>query len=381
MIHTSHSNRDRSQPVQCFGYQHSKGSPSKKKMLLVASETAPQKISTIGLPRSYKRKQMIIDTTLMASPLSSRLVLKLIPVLCLLLFHTTAAQKFEPYQLNGGLVCAVAAQNYVVIATDTRFMGEGGYDILSRDHIESRLWMAGDDATPLSLHNRQQQQQELDGQPAASTAFVPDGANLVQSCVLSHAPTFVGSAGCNADCEALKRYVQADLRSAVYFGECSTIAPVESVATLLSQMLYSRRGFPFYSFCVAAGLSIDSDDLDNSGGGGGGGKVYVYDAIGSYEQVAVATSGTGRELLQPILDGKFRTISVKQAGSRMTTTVLTQVDCTCEEAVQNIVAAYRSVSEREIGVGDKLVICVVQQQKSPGTSVACHTFVVPLKEH
>jgi 20S proteasome subunit beta 6 len=281
------------------------------------------------------------------------------------------AERFDPYQLNGGLVSAVAAKDFVVIASDTRFMGEGGYDIVSRDHIESRLWMAGDNS-----HNLQNSMADDDeffkGQRYASL-------RPMQAFVLPQSPTFVGTAGCNADCEALKRIVQADLRSAVYFGECTAHPhpPVDQVATLLSQILYSRRTFPFYSFCVVGGLAdSDSDDEDSAGG-----HVYVYDAIGSYERVAVASSGTGRELLQPILDRKFRTIAPRKVSPMMTsTTVPAQVDCTAEEAVSIIIDAYRSVSEREIGVGDNLIICVVEKEPK-SDSVQCKVYKLPLKKH
>ena len=66
---------------------------------------------------------------------------------------STNGQKFEPYQLNGGLVAAVAGRNFVAIASDTRFMGEGGYEILSRNHLSSRLWTAqGGDQLLLSAN-------------------------------------------------------------------------------------------------------------------------------------------------------------------------------------------------------------------------------------
>jgi 20S proteasome subunit beta 6 len=277
------------------------------------------------------------------------------------------AEKFDPYQLNGGLVSAVAAKDFVVIASDTRFMGEGGYDIVSRDHIESRLWMAGDNS--LDLQNRVTENEAPEGQGFLSL-------RPMQAFVLPRSPTFVGTAGCSADCEALKRTVQADLRSAVYFGECTAHPhpPVDQVATLLSQILYSRRTFPFYSFCVVGGLAdFDSDNDDSAGG-----HVYVYDAIGSYERVAVASSGTGRELLQPILDRKFQTIAT--SSSMTTTTVPAQVDCTSEEAVSILIDAYRSVSEREIGVGDNLIICVVEREPKSDT-VQCKVYELPLKKH
>jgi 20S proteasome subunit beta 6 len=149
------------------------------------------------------------------------------------------------------------------------------------------------------------------------------------------------------------------------------------------------------------------------GGGGGNnnnrrvacqeGAVYVYDAIGSYERVAVASAGTGRELLQPILDQLFSSSSssgiarqddddggggchdnkhpvsgkksdeggvvissipperqrVGVAGS-LRPPVPTTVTCSLEDAVKKIARAYQSVAEREIAVGDEVVICVVK---------------------
>ncbi len=74
---------------------------------------------------------------------------------------------------------------------------------------------------------------------------------------------------------------------------------VRSVANLLQQILYGLRSFPYYAFCVVAGLDR------RRRGGEKEGAVYVYDAIGSYERVAVCCAGTGRELLQPILDRSF----------------------------------------------------------------------------
>ena len=159
------------------------------------------------------------------------------------------------------------------------------------------------------------------------------------------------------------------------------------VAALLSQVLYLRRSFPYYAFCVLAGLSDDD----------GNGKVYAYDAIGSYEQVAVATAGTGRELLQPILDRLF--------VSTMANSKKRLVDGDSQNAVQILCQAYRSVSEREIGVGDRLVIVVLETipanaggsappkeneakigndgQVAVATTQTtnCRVMVVPLKQH
>mmetsp|Transcript_8057 Transcript_8057/g.12632 ORF Transcript_8057/g.12632 Transcript_8057/m.12632 type:complete len:465 (-) Transcript_8057:17-1411(-) len=235
--------------------------------------------------------------------------------------------------------------------------------------------------------------------------------------ITTNPPIIIGSAGCASDCESLKRRVRLEL-DALHMNSSYNSnnhnsnnnqqqLGVASVANLLQQILYSRRGFPFYSFCVVAGLHPPDDNE-----GGTEGAVYVYDAIGSYERVAVGSSGTGRELLQPILDqlfsdnggttrattsnhddkdGREQSIAnhnndnhsnngnsgdilaippMKQrvgvAGS-LRPPVRTTVRCSLEDAVRNVARAYQSVAEREISVGDEVVICVV---RSPGNNVA-----------
>ena len=260
----------------------------------------------------------------------------------------TESASFEPYELNGGLVSAVAGRRFGIVAADTRMFGPGGYLLNSRDHLAGRLWGAMDNALL----------QDLEGILRKS-----DGNRKEEDITFScqEPPIFIGAAGCSADCQALQLNTRADLRAANYFyltGEELTNSPTSrkkkasEVATVLGQILYLRRGFPYYCFCVVSAI----------------GKAYVYDAIGSYEEVAVATAGTGREALQPILDRAFSTTSSQK-----------QVTETVEQAVQIIYHAYRAVSEREIGVGDKLVLCVSEEKKD-GVAT-CRVIILPLKEH
>jgi 20S proteasome subunit beta 6 len=248
---------------------------------------------------------------------------------------------FEPYELNGGLVSAVAGQDFCIIATDTRMIGEGGYLLNSRNHLSCRLWSVDDSMMMHDVETSLRSNPEM----AAPKRFR-----------LRQAPMMIGSAGCTADCTALQRALRADLRVASYLGQTIMSQP-DQVATLLSQVLYLRRGFPYYAFCVVSGMD-----------GNGRGKAFVYDAIGSYEQVAVATAGTGRETLQPILDRLFESVSKAK-----------QVEGTADQAVQILCQAYRSVSEREIGVGDKLVLHV--SEKTPEGDVDCRVIILPLKQH
>jgi 20S proteasome subunit beta 6 len=115
-------------------------------------------------------------------------------------------------------------------------------------------------------------------------------------------------------------------------------------------------------------------------------QVYVYDAIGSFEQVAVATAGTGREVLQPILDRLFTDSSNDKEEEQVSTTktrirvVDTHVTCTVDQALQRLVRGYKSVAERDIRVGDSVVLVITRQHENGG-EVSCRVVTVPLKSH
>jgi 20S proteasome subunit beta 6 len=321
--------------------------------------------------------------------------LQLLVVLMVTLFATAPVttandSSFDPYVMNGGLLTAVAGRDFVVLATDTRMMGNSGYDIAERHHVSSRLW-AATPAQTLTTADLVAPDGSLavDLGPELLLPLRDESANegsalrlLKQSVDDGKPPVWVGSVGCQADCEQLKRVVRADLRAAQYFGEltASSTASPDHISVVLSQILYSRRGFPFYSFCVLAGMSYDK------------GQVYVYDAIGSYEQVAAACTGTGKELMQPILDRKFKAVKTKVAAVEASLSVplqrtvsnipATQVDCeTPEEAVKILLAAYRSVSEREIGVGDHVIFYTVQRMVGKGERYESKIWTAPLKKH
>jgi 20S proteasome subunit beta 6 len=271
-----------------------------------------------------------------------------------------AHASFEPYQDNGGLVCAVAGKNFAIIASDTRMIGVGGYLLESRNHLSSRLWSVEDDMIMVGLERTLRS----DTTGSSRRTKTPISKCLSSSpASTSHAPIMVGSSGCSTDCSQLQKVVRADIRASSYFGQMSRW-DANQVANVVSQTLYSRRGFPYYVFCVVSGL--DTTEMDHEGYCRG--KVYVYDAIGSYEQVAVAVAGTGRELLQPILDNLLdcQTTNDKVVEG----SVDNAMDCLCK--------AYRAVSEREIGVGDNLVLHV--SEKVDG-EVHLRVLVVPLKEH
>lgn len=396
---------------------------------------------------------------------------------------------------------AVAGRDYALIASDTR-LTDGGYGVRSRKHLKGRIWSVQSSSMTIDLENDVVDcDDDVDVSMASGRRLLPsfspprsariDGENdpsIVRhnrctvdddDCNYSPPPIFVGSAGCSSDCESLKRRMRLEIDALSHHGSSSSSSSygggkcnfgIRSVANLLQQVLYGRRSFPYYSFCVVAGLDDATGRRSRHCRGTGGGHssegaVYVYDAIGSYEKVAVACAGTGRELLQPILDRSFssnyrsdigvlrsrgrhsplttssrddndtskdvgddvddegendddgggREVEGRIATGTATVTsrtktattadvpasrqrtgvagpllspVRTIVDCTWEESVDKVARAYASVSEREISVGDDVVICVVlagkyggDDEDVDGGDAVVRVFRYPLKRH
>ena len=71
------------------------------------------------------------------------------------------------------------------------------------------------------------------------------------------------------------------------------------MAQMLGNTLYYKRFFPYYTFNLCAGL----DDQ-------GLGCVYTYDAIGSHERVGYSCQGSGKDLVQPVLDNQLKAPSI-----------------------------------------------------------------------
>lgn len=316
----------------------------------------------------------------------------LIHIISACLIAKTGANKFEPYTLNGGLVSAIAGKNYVILACDTR-LSDGGYNILSREYFGSRLWSATDsgcnsDGSIILPEN------EASGSNDHETTF---SGILRSRTVLTNqrCPTFIASSGCAADCDALKRQVRSEVDAHQNWNFASNLTPT-GIANMLGQILYSRRAFPFYSFCVCAGL-------ENHGHG----HVHIYDAIGSHERVAVACTGAGKEMLQPILDRMFARANKKctddnypeyssihlqrdgqavrasdqRIGLQLQPPVKTYVSCDEEEALTMLVKGYRSAAEREITIGDSVVAIVLKRRSSSSESFEMDIMRFPLKQH
>ena len=320
-----------------------------------------------------------------------------ISLLLLLVCGKTAANQFDPYQLNGGLVAAVAGKDYVlVVATDTRLVGHSGYDILESRHLRSRLWSV---QSPSSWSQGELSFEKENTVSQSPLLFEADGSLQFPESKTStiHAAsvpsTLIASSGCQADCEMLKHTIRSEMRRLQHWGEIPRHTSPTSMAVLLSQTLYARRTFPWYAFCIVAGLASEKHGVNNYSDHAGG-QGFVYDAIGSYEAVAVATAGNGRNLLQPILDRSFSSfLDSATIMSDDTATCYDQggivvasyprVQETAEQAAAILIKAYRAVSERDASVGDFVVLCCIQREVSKdGKAVTkCWSKSSPLKKH
>lgn len=299
-----------------------------------------------------------------------------------------AESQFEPYVLNGGLVSAIAGKDYLIIASDSR-LTDGGYEILSREYLSSRIWSATDVDCHCIKHDGSL---VLPSDTIVPTSMESDrnSYNYFHSC-----PTFITSSGCASDCESLKRQLRSEINAHMHWNHGSKTLTPTGVANLLSQTLYSRRSFPFYSFCILAGMEQS-----------GHAHVHVYDAIGSHERVGIASAGNGKEMLQPILDRLFSSegpndtiphgtrlqrddravlASQQRVGLKLQPPVGTHVLCDCKMAEALLVKGYRSVAEREISIGDNIVVCVIQREEKNAQSeenvFSMQVKRYPLKQH
>ncbi|XP_074555885.1 proteasome subunit beta type-1-like [Curcuma longa] len=198
------------------------------------------------------------------------------------------------YENNGGTCVAIAGSDYCVIAADTRL--SVGYSIYTRDY--SKI------------------------------------CKLEDKCVLA-------TSGFQGDMKALQKNLAA--RHLIYQHQHNKQMGCPAMAQLLSNTLYYKRFFPYYTFNILGGL--DSN---------GKGCVFTYDAVGSYERVGYSAQGTGAGLIIPVLDNQLKSPSPLLLPAKDAVTPLSEV-----EAVDLVKDVFASATERDIYTGDKVEIVVI----------------------
>uniref|UniRef100_A0A061RK74 Proteasome subunit beta n=2 Tax=Tetraselmis sp. GSL018 TaxID=582737 RepID=A0A061RK74_9CHLO len=201
---------------------------------------------------------------------------------------------WSPYDNNGGTTLAVAGEDYCIVAASVRLAT--GFSILSRDSTRIKI--------------------------------------LNQRCVMS-------SSGFQADYQTLQKLLGA--RQVMYQHNHNKPMACSAMAQLLSNTLYYKRFFPYYSFNLLGGL----DDQ-------GKGAVYTYDAIGSYERVGYSCQGSGKDLIQPVLDNQLKAASPLLVPEKSSATALP-----LEEALDLIKDAFVAAGERDIYTGDAVEIYII----------------------
>mmetsp|Transcript_5743 Transcript_5743/g.10138 ORF Transcript_5743/g.10138 Transcript_5743/m.10138 type:complete len:270 (-) Transcript_5743:277-1086(-) len=207
-------------------------------------------------------------------------------------FGGAVQHAFSPYQDNGGSVVAVAGKDFCVVASDTRF--GLGYAVPARK--------------------------------------VSRNVVLTDKVVLS-------TAGMQADTCTLHKVLRTRLR--MYHQNHARPMALHAVARMLSNTLYYKRFFPYYTFNVLGGL-------DESGHG----YVYGYDAIGSHEKVNVVCTGSSQSLIQPVLDNQVDGKQLQPGAPQMNPLSL-------QQTVDLVKDCFSSAGERDIYTGDYVEICKI----------------------
>ncbi|CAN8074944.1 unnamed protein product [Agarophyton chilense] len=204
---------------------------------------------------------------------------------------TPISRHFSPYEDNGGTVVAVSGADYTIVASDTRL--GSGYSIPTR--------------------------------------YVSRVVKLTDKAVLA-------SSGMHTDIAILHKVLK--IRLTQYRHRHRKDMTLEAISQLLSTMLYYRRFQPYYAFNVLGGLDEN-----------GKGWSYGYDAIGSHEKVRAVCSGSGQNLLQPVLDNQVEFRQMTPDSSRK--------ELSLEPCVELVKDAFTSACERDIYTGDSVEICCI----------------------
>ncbi|XP_013908545.1 PREDICTED: proteasome subunit beta type-1 [Thamnophis sirtalis] len=158
--------------------------------------------------------------------------------------NSAVQRRFSPYTFNGGTILAIAGEDFVVVASDTR---------LSEDY---------------AIHSRES----------------PKCYKLTDT-------TVIGCSGFHGDCLTLTKILEARLK--MYKHSNNKIMSSGAIAAMLSTILYSRRFFPYYVYNIIGGLDEE-----------GKGAVYSFDPVGSYQRDSFKAGGSASAMLQPLLDNQ-----------------------------------------------------------------------------
>jgi 20S proteasome subunit beta 6 len=172
--------------------------------------------------------------------------------------------------------------------------------------------------------------------------YFDSAAEIVTNILYSTDKCVIASAGMQSDAATLHKTLKTRLTNYLFqHGKpMSTVA----IGQMISNMLYHRRFFPYYTFNLVAGL-------DNEGRG----VVYGYDAIGSYQAIDAGASGTGQSLIQPLLD------SQKSFKNQLLVPTYGSDNLSLQQAINLVKDSFTSAGERDIYTGDSVEIVIIDK--------------------
>lgn len=203
--------------------------------------------------------------------------------------------QFNPYANNGGTIAAIGGKGFVVAAGDTRL--SSGYTILTRDQRK---------------------------------IFKITDSNLF------------ATSGCWADCLTFVKNLQ--IRVKYYLYDHNKSISTNALGALVSNMLYSKRMFPYYVGNMVCGLDKNNEGI-----------IYSYDPVGSYEPLKYSTMGSSSAMIMPFLDCMVKMENQTIIDDEMKT-------ISVERAKTILKDAFISASERDIQTGDSLQIVTLTPQ-------------------
>ncbi|KAH7646835.1 Proteasome subunit beta type-1 [Dermatophagoides farinae] len=210
-------------------------------------------------------------------------------------YLTPKQNQFSPYTDNGGTCVAIAGKDFAIIASDTRL--SEGYTIYTRD--QPKIFRLTDQ-------------------------------------------TVLGSTGCWCDVLTFVRVLQTRIK--LYYNDHGKSMSTQSIAQLVSNMLYSKRFFPYYVSNMVVGLDEN-----------GAGAIYGYDPVGSFDRTRFLACGSSSPLIQPLLDNRI--------GHSNQTILDQNSELTLDTATRLIKDSFISAAERDIYCGDAASIQTITKSK------------------
>lgn len=217
-------------------------------------------------------------------------------------------RRWSPYNDNGGSTVAVAGEDFVVVASDTR-LTDGRYGILSRN---------------------------------VSKMFQLTDESVLAAC------------GCWADVLSLTKLINARIQMYKYNHNRSMKTP--STAQMLANMLYSKRFFPYSVRNILAGLDEE-----------GKGVVYGYDPVGCMEKLGHAAGGSGVAIMAPLLDNQVEKLNMVEPETGLK---MAKRKPTLEEAFNLVHDCFVAAAERQIHVADAIHFKIVTKSGTEEKTMA-----------